>query len=93
LLLRGFILDDGDQRCLLASLDYCGLMNSAHDELCAALAAAAGTMAERVSVHCIHQHDAPLLDFEIEAYLGRAGDRLPGRMRAQLAELKGRVGL
>jgi phosphoenolpyruvate carboxykinase (GTP) len=30
---------------------------------------------------------------EIEAYLGKAGDRLPGRMKAQLAELKERVGL
>ena len=30
---------------------------------------------------------------EIEAYLGKAGDRLPDRMKAQLAELKERVGL
>ena len=29
---------------------------------------------------------------EIEAYLGKAGDRLPDRMKAQLAELKERVG-
>jgi phosphoenolpyruvate carboxykinase (GTP) len=29
---------------------------------------------------------------EIEAFLGRAGDRLPDRMKAQLAELKKRVG-
>jgi phosphoenolpyruvate carboxykinase (GTP) len=30
---------------------------------------------------------------EIEEYLGKAGDRLPERMKAQLAELKKRVGL
>ena len=30
---------------------------------------------------------------EIEAYLGKAGDRLPARMRAQLAGLKQRLGL
>jgi len=30
---------------------------------------------------------------EIEAYLGKAGDRLPARMKAQLAALKKRVGL
>ena len=30
---------------------------------------------------------------EIEAYLGKAGDRLPARMRAQLAGLKKRLGL
>ena len=30
---------------------------------------------------------------EIEAYLNKAGDRLPARMKAQLAALKKRVGL
>ena len=30
---------------------------------------------------------------EIEAYLNKAGDRLPARMKAQLAGLKQRVGL
>jgi len=70
LFLRGFIFEDGGHPCLLASLDYCGLMNSAYDELCAALAQAVATTPDRVSVHCIHQHDAPLLNFEIEAYLG-----------------------
>jgi phosphoenolpyruvate carboxykinase (GTP) len=30
---------------------------------------------------------------EIEAYLGKADDRLPARMKAQLAKLKERVGL
>ncbi|MBT3379170.1 MAG: hypothetical protein HN742_13475 [Lentisphaerae bacterium] len=70
LFLRGFIFDDGECRCLVASLDYCGLMNSAYDELCAALAQAVETTPDHTSIHCIHQHDAPLLDFEIEAHLG-----------------------
>ena len=50
LFLRGFIFDDGECRCLVASLDYCGLMNSAYDELCAALAQAVETTPERIGI-------------------------------------------
>ena len=71
LFLRGFILDHGGDRCLIASLDYCGLMNSAYDDLVGALAGAVDILPDRVVVACIHQHDAPLLDFEIEPLLGR----------------------
>lgn len=71
LFLRGLVLDDGACRCLLASLDYCGLMHGAHDALRGALAAATGCEPPRVQVHCIHQHDTPLLDLEIDAYLGQ----------------------
>lgn len=71
LLLRGLVLDDGACRCLLASLDYCALMHRAYDELCTALASAAGCEPRRVRVHCIHQHDTPLLDLEIDASLGQ----------------------
>lgn len=50
-------------------MDYCGLMNSAYDDLAGALAEAIDVSPERVIIHCVHQHDAPLLNFEIEAYL------------------------
>ena len=67
--LRGFVLDDGASRCLIASLDYCALMNGAHDLLVNTLAEAAAVPPERVAVHCIHQHDAPLVDYDADAYL------------------------
>jgi len=70
LYMRGFVLDDGELRVVLASLDYCCLFNSAQDEMVAALAAAVGTAPARVALHCVHQHDAPLLNFEAGAYLG-----------------------
>ncbi len=85
LYLRGFILDHGGDRCLVASLDYCGLMNSAYDDLIGVLAASVDILPDRAVVACIHQHDAPLLDFEIEAYLGR--ETFP---RAWWQELVGR---
>ena len=65
LYLRGFVLDNGDTRCVISSLDYCGLMNSAYDQLVNALAAASGAPADQVVVHCVHQHDTPLLNFEM----------------------------
>ena len=70
LYLRGYVLDDGTTRCLVATLDYCGLMNAAYEEMRAALAEAVAADADRVVIHCIHQHDAPIIDFEIEEILG-----------------------
>lgn len=71
LYMRGFVLEDGSSRCLLASMDWCGLTGAAHEAMRDALAEAAGAPRERTMVHCIHQHDAPLLAFEIEPLLGR----------------------
>lgn len=70
LYLRGFIFDYLGERCLVATMDYCGLMNRAHDQMTAALAAATDTDPEKTVVHCVHQHDAPLINFEIEPLLG-----------------------
>lgn len=50
-------------------MDFCGLMNSAYDDLVKVFARAVKTPKERVVIHCIHQHDAPLLNYEIETYL------------------------
>ena len=71
LFLRGFVFDDEGCRYLVASMDFGGLMNSAYDDLARTLAKAVNTPEERVIIHCIHQHDAPLLDYEIEAYFNR----------------------
>ncbi|MDA0748880.1 MAG: hypothetical protein O2954_20370 [bacterium] len=69
LFLRGFLFDNGKTRCLIASLDYCGLMNSAYDHLTGALADAVGIPHDHAVVHCVHQHDTPLLNFELEPLL------------------------
>ena len=69
LFMRGFVLESGESRCVIASLDYCGLMNSAYDQLVDALAAYTGAPADQVVVHCVHQHDTPLLNFELAELL------------------------
>ena len=70
LFLRGFIFESDGQRCVVASLDYGVLMNRAYDALCQALAEAVGTTPDRAVVHCIHQHDTPMLDLELDPILG-----------------------
>lgn len=70
LLIRGFVLRGTGDSVVVVSADWCGLMGSALRDLKGALAAGAGTSADRVVVHCVHQHDAPLVDFEIEPLLG-----------------------
>ncbi len=70
LFLRGFILDSENERCVFASLDYGLLMNSAYDQLCEALAEAVDTSPTCVVVHCIHQHDTPMINFELDPILG-----------------------
>jgi hypothetical protein len=70
LFMRGFLLDDGTSRFLIVTSDWCGIMNSAHRDLAAAYARGAGVPEDRVVLLSTHQHDAPLIDFEIEELLG-----------------------
>jgi hypothetical protein len=56
---RGVLLDDGEKRLLLCSVEFTQLSGAPHVALRAALAAAAETGPELVALHCVHQHDAP----------------------------------
>ncbi|HYF01323.1 MAG TPA: hypothetical protein VEJ18_20540 [Planctomycetota bacterium] len=73
---RGFVLRGGGQRpVLFVALDWTELRNDAYEAWRTALADAAGTSAERVLVHCAHQHDAPYADLEAQRILDQAGLR------------------
>ncbi len=61
---KGVILEDAGGRSVLCALDLCELRNSAYDRACAMLAEAAGTTPDRVAVHTVHQHTAPMIDPE-----------------------------
>jgi hypothetical protein len=69
------ILGAGDP-IVLCALDWVGIANESHDTFRFTLAKAAGTSPDRVSVHTLHQHDAPGSDFATERLL--ATHRLPG---------------
>jgi hypothetical protein len=70
---RGIVLLGAGKPIVLCSVDWIGIANESHDAFCAALAQAAGTQPQRVSIHTIHQHDAPECDFSAETILKHAG--------------------
>ena len=51
---------------VLCALDWCEIRNDAHLKWRQALADAAHTTIERVFVHAVHQHNAPIADIEAE---------------------------
>lgn len=63
---RGIVLVGVDQPIVLCAVDWIGIGNDGHREFCEQLAVAAGTTADRVSVHVLHQHDAPWCDFSAD---------------------------
>lgn len=57
----GVVLLGAGAPIVLCTVDWTGLLNEAHLAWRTALAAAAGTTPDRVAVHCVHQHNAPLV--------------------------------
>lgn len=74
---RGVVLLGAEKPIVLCAVDWIGIANEGHDAFRDALAQAAGTTRQRVTVHALHQHDAPDCDFSAERMLKAAG--LPPR--------------
>src|SRR5205823_1121459 len=72
---RGIVLIGADKPIVLCAVDWIGIGNAAHQYFRERLAAAAGTTAERIVVHTLHQHDAPWCDFEMDELLSAHGLR------------------
>ena len=70
---RGVVLLGAGGPIVLCAVDWIGIANEGHDAFRSALARAAGTSPDRVSVHTLHQHDAPDCDFLAERILKEAG--------------------
>lgn len=71
---RGIVLFPEHQKpIVLCVVDWVGIGNGGHRAWREALATAAGTEVARVSVHVLHQHDAPMCDFSVEAMLDEQG--------------------
>lgn len=71
---RGIILKADDQAPLvLVSVDWVGIGNEGHDAWRKAIADACETSIDRVSVHTLHQHDAPGCDFLADRIASEAG--------------------
>ena len=76
---RGIVLLGPEQPIVLCAVDWIGIANEGHDAFRQALAEAAGTVAQRVAVHALHQHDAPGCDFTAERLIREMG--IPGYAR------------
>lgn len=71
-LAKGILLRDSGGTYVLCVIDWCELRNEAYDLFRARLAEAAGTTPERVAVHTIHAHNAPLTDLGAQRILDGA---------------------
>lgn len=70
---RGVVLLGAGEPIVLCAVDWVGIANESHDVFRQALAEAAGTKLERVTLHTLHQHDAPGSDFATERLLAQHG--------------------
>ncbi len=70
----GLVLLGAGAPIVLCVVDWTGILNEAHVAWREALAEAAGTTPERVTVHTVHQHNAPLVCFEAERLLRAQAD-------------------
>lgn len=70
---RGIVLLSDQAPIVLCAVDWIGISNEGLDAWKEQLAEAAGTSADRVSVHSLHQHDGVRCDFSTEAILEEYG--------------------
>ena len=70
---KGIVISGAGKPVVLCAVDWIGIANESQDAFKEALAEAANTTAQRVVVHTIHQHDAPICDFGAEKILLDAG--------------------
>ncbi len=70
---RGMILIGPQKSIVLVAVDWEGIANEGWDEWRRAIAAAANTDSDHVSVHTLHQHDAPGYDPTAEKILKKYG--------------------
>jgi len=69
LLAKGIVLSNGKTRYVLCAVDWCLLQTAAYDMFRCKLAAAADVPEAQVSVHTVHQHNAPIADIRAQLLL------------------------
>jgi hypothetical protein len=70
---KGIVLLGSGLPVVMVAFDWHSIANGSQDAFRAAVAKAAGTIPERVVIHTLHQHDAPMSDFSAEQILKEAG--------------------
>lgn len=77
LLAKGIVLADGQSRYVICVVDWCLLQTEAHDLFRRKLASAVGTSEKNVTVHTVHQHNAPIADSAAQRLLDAAPSAPP----------------
>jgi len=70
---KGIVLLGSEMPIVMCAIDWLAIGNEGMDEFKRALAAAAGTTPQRVTVNVLHQHDAPRFDAGAEQILLEEG--------------------
>lgn len=70
---HGVVLLGPDKPVIFVAVDWCEIRNDAYDHWRSALAEVAGTDPERVLLANVHQHDAPVVDYEAQRLLDEVG--------------------
>ena len=73
LLALGVVLLSDEKPIVLCAIDFCEIRGADHIHWREVLAKAAGTSAERVALHSLHQHNAPLVDNAAQMLLPEIG--------------------
>ena len=70
---KGIVILGSGRPIVLISVDWIGISNGGYTEFRKQIAAKVGTDPERVSVHVVHQHDAPRCDLTLDEVLAAYG--------------------
>ncbi|MDB4680155.1 MAG: neutral/alkaline non-lysosomal ceramidase N-terminal domain-containing protein [Planctomycetaceae bacterium] len=70
---RGIVILSDQKPIILVSVDWIGIASGGQTVFKEALAQAANTDVNRITIHTIHQHDAPRCDFDADALLVAEG--------------------
>src|SRR5690606_15975366 len=70
----GYVLQGHGKPIVVCVIDWTGLLNAAHMKWREALAEAAGTTIDRVTVHVVHQHNAPFACLDTDQIIAAQGD-------------------
>jgi hypothetical protein len=73
----GVILHTDDGPVLICAVDWCEVNNQAHLEWRRELARALDVPPERVALHTVHQHNAPIADLEAQRLVEEGGGMQP----------------
>lgn len=73
LLALGVVLLSDEKPVVLCAIDFCEIRGADHIHWREVLASAAATTPERVALHSLHQHNAPLVDNAVQKLLPEIG--------------------